>query len=60
MRRLQVLGGDFGVRGEDFVIAIGSSSCGDTSESHFKKKVGFGEVKGSHWDCLHPLTTTQR
>ena len=28
--------------GEDFVAAIGSSSCGDTSEGDFGKKVGIG------------------
>jgi hypothetical protein len=35
--------------GEDFVVAIGSSSCGDISEGVFGKKVGIWEVKGSHW-----------
>ena len=38
-------------RGEVFVVAIGSSSCGNTSEGGFGKKVGFGNEKGSHWDC---------
>ncbi len=27
-----------GVRGEDFVVAIGSSCCGDTSEGDFGSK----------------------
>ena len=27
-------------RGEDFVAAVGSSSCGDTLESDFEKKGG--------------------
>jgi hypothetical protein len=42
----------FGGTGEVFVVAIGSSCCGDTLEADLEKKVGFGKGKGSHLDCL--------
>jgi len=42
-----------GYGGEVFVVAIGSSSCGDTSEGDFGKQVGIGIEKGSHWDYLY-------
>ena len=42
-----MLGGDFGVRGEVFVVAIGGSSCGDTSKGVFVKKVGIGNEKAA-------------
>ena len=29
----------FGARGEVFVVAMGSSSCGDTSEGDFEKRL---------------------
>ena len=32
-----------GVRGEVFVIAIGSSSCGDTSEADLKIRLALGK-----------------
>ncbi len=34
------MGVAWGARGEVFVVAIGSSCCGDTSESDFEKKGG--------------------
>ena len=32
----------FGARGEDFVVAVGSRSCGDTSEGDFGKRLVLG------------------
>ena len=37
------------VRGAVFVVAIGSSSCGDTSEGDFVKRSLLEKVEGSHW-----------
>lgn len=37
-------GSCWGTGGEVFVVAIGSSSCGDTSEGDFGKKLVFEEL----------------
>jgi len=47
-----VLRGSYWARGEVFVIAIGSSCCGDTLEGDFEKRLVLGKEKAATGTAL--------
>lgn len=46
------MGVAWGARGEVFVVAIGSSSCGDTSKVDFRKRLLLGMKKAATGTAL--------